>query len=937
MITQRHGNKLIGLLLALFLGAQPLLAPTPALATAADEERSEQYYKEALQFSKEGKANAAIIQLKNALKSNPDHMVARKLLGELYLVTGNPIAAEKEFRSALGRGVKDADLVGKLGRALLMHDKFDDVLKEITADDFDGADKVEILVIRARAHIGLRDIDTAERLFIEARVIKDDDVRPPLGLAQIALTRKDSAKAEEFADTALKINDKSVEALILKGELRRLDRDVAGALGFFDRAIEQKPDNVVARLGRAAALVDLDNSDKALADLQAVFQLVPKHPMANYLSAYILAKRKDYTAAYEALQEAERFLQGHLPTIYLLGAIHYAQGQLEQAAGKLNQYLDRVPGDVGALRMLGATYVRMREPDKAITALAQVIEKTPEDAQVLTLLGGAYMLKGDFNRGAELYEHAARVAPDQAGIRTQLALSQIARGRPGDAAGSLETAVDLDPDAHQAGVLLTLLKLRERRFDEALQAAQKLKEAMPKNPLAPNLIGAAYLGLGNVDKARESFEEALKMRTDFHPARMNLAQIQLAENKFEAAKVHYMKILELSPKNARAMAALAEVSLREKKVDEAVSWLVKAGEASPKTVAARARLIEIYMRENEVPKALIVARELDQGVPNNPQVLEILGRVEAASGEAVNAVSAFQRLVQVDGKSARAHHLLATAQIVTKNIDAARRNLEIAAELDPKYIPGRVALVRMEYSQRNLPRALQLADKLARELPDNPIGETLIGDIRVLQKNYSEAVAVYDRGLAKNDDALLVIRKFTTQRKNGEDKKAIADLSKWLESRDVPGVRQVLASAYLELGRHDESAREWEKLLTTNADDAIALNNLAWLYYRRGDPRGIQYAERALTHAPKSPAVMDTLGWILVQEGQVQRGLDLIRRALDIAPKLGDIRYHLAAALNKLGQHQAARTELRSLLSEGLPFTEKDAALELMKVLDKQG
>jgi hypothetical protein len=43
-----------------------------------------------------------------------------------------------------------------------------------------------------------------------------------------------------------------------------------------------------------------------------------------------------------------------------------------------------------------------------------------------------------------------------------------------------------------------------------------------------------------------------------------------------------------------------------------------------------------------------------------------------------------------------------------------------------------------------------------------------------------------------------------------------------------------------------------------------------------------------------SAAVADTLGWMLVEQGDTARGLELLQEAVAAAPDVHEIRYHLA-------------------------------------------
>jgi Flp pilus assembly protein TadD len=60
-------------------------------------------------------------------------------------------------------------------------------------------------------------------------------------------------------------------------------------------------------------------------------------------------------------------------------------------------------------------------------------------------------------------------------------------------------------------------------------------------------------------------------------------------------------------------------------------------------------------------------------------------------------------------------------------------------------------------------------------------------------------------------------------------------------------------------------------------------------------------AERAYQLAPSDANVADTLGWALVEAGQVEKGLRYLREAQVRAPANPEIRDHLAEALKRRG------------------------------------
>jgi thioredoxin-like negative regulator of GroEL len=68
------------------------------------------------------------------------------------------------------------------------------------------------------------------------------------------------------------------------------------------------------------------------------------------------------------------------------------------------------------------------------------------------------------------------------------------------------------------------------------------------------------------------------------------------------------------------------------------------------------------------------------------------------------------------------------------------------------------------------------------------------------------------------------------------------------------------------------------------------------------------------------------MGTLLVKKGDVTQGLEKLRLAAERAPNQSDIRLHLAKALIKAGDKQAARKELDALTQASNATAEKPAS-----------
>jgi Flp pilus assembly protein TadD len=88
-----------------------------------------------------------------------------------------------------------------------------------------------------------------------------------------------------------------------------------------------------------------------------------------------------------------------------------------------------------------------------------------------------------------------------------------------------------------------------------------------------------------------------------------------------------------------------------------------------------------------------------------------------------------------------------------------------------------------------------------------------------------------------------------------------------------------------------------------------------------------------LALAPHQTEVLDTLGWILLSRGQIERAASLLRQAHQAAPSDLDIAFHYAAALHHNGDDVGAKKVLQPLLKSDNAFATRADAEALSREL----
>jgi Flp pilus assembly protein TadD len=192
-------------------------------------------------------------------------------------------------------------------------------------------------------------------------------------------------------------------------------------------------------------------------------------------------------------------------------------------------------------------------------------------------------------------------------------------------------------------------------------------------------------------------------------------------------------------------------------------------------------------------------------------------------------------------------------------------------------------------------------------------------------------VRSYEAAVAVKPSGELTAKLHAAKTSAGRGAEADSQLQQWLKDHpDDLDALEYAAAENMKIGRSDTAITQYERILQTKPSNAMTLNNLAIAYQRQKDGRAVPTAERAYKLAPNSPLIIDTLGWILIEQGDSARGLELVQRAAASMPGNPEVRYHLAVGLAKSGDKIRARKELESLLAGHENFAQRDDAKSLL-------
>jgi putative PEP-CTERM system TPR-repeat lipoprotein len=893
----------------------------------------EDHLKAGIALHKSGDFKGAEIELKNILQAEPDNGEARYMLGRIQFANGNHQAADKELRKARELGVKDADLAPLHARTLLMLNQPRRLLDEINTGESEKPEtNAEIMALRARAYLALNDSIAAEDELANADALLPGHAETLVSRAFMALARNNPEDALALVDQALAKTEQRAEIWVMKGDLLRVLKRDAEALTAYAKAIALEAGNIPARLASAQLHLEASALEKAEADLKALAKVAPNNVMGRYLEAFIEFRRARFAEADAKLVDVLRTAPNFLPAHLLAGAVKLATGNREAAKMHLDKVLGAAPQHPLARKLMAATLANLGDVDQARKILSS-FEGAGKDPIVDSLQGELALRQGDYALARKHFEKMDASAAQSPKFFTELAASRMGTGDQAGAIAALTKAAELDTASAKPDVLLVLAHMKEKRYDEASRVIDKLEKERPDDPLVQNLRGAIFIAREDKTQARASFGKALQMKPGYFPAASNLALLDMMDKDFKAARSRFEQLLKSAPNESRAWLALAALDAREKNDAAYLKNLEQAKKADGKNIQPHNLLARYWLGKKDGGKAVAAAREgLD--ATGRIEFQELIGLAQLLQKDQASALASFTRWAEGSPANPMAHFRMAQMQIEAKDHAGALKSLEKAISLRPDFVEATQGKALVLGKLGRGAEAIKLAREMQAAKPKAAAGYLTEAEVLLLDKKYSEAGKLFVKAANAAGQGQWLARAYQAYAAAGQSTEGENQLAQWLKAHpDDAQVRHLLATTHLNARRLQDSAEQYRVLVRGNPKDLVAYNNLAWLLGELKDPTAIAISEQAFKLNPENPAIMDTLGWNLINMGQSQRGLDMLRKALSRAPDALEIHWHLASALVKTGDRAQGRKELEKLLEKGRSFPQETEARKLLESL----
>lgn len=761
-----------------------------------------------------------------------------------------------------------------------------------------------------------------------------------LGEGKELYEKSDLIKSAIQFKNALQINPNGIEAQFYLGLIAEKQHNLPVAAAAFERVSTSDPSHVEAN--RKAGQYSLMGGDIEGAKRHAkrLIELEPKHSA------------------------------GHT----LLAAALLASGQVPEADKEVSTALALAPTDTDALVIAAGVQARQSKPDDALRTIEKGLATNPDSVDLLMV---KLKLLFDQKRADDVIAVLRRlhqIDPANPSYTIDLSNQLASSGHLDEAEQMFKEAVSSDnaPDALTSAYANFLIS--RKSLEEAIKEIRTLADHThaSKHVL---LLNQLYLTAGKLPEATALMTDLQKNAPDLDDrlrAGVELARITAVKGDSKSALDQINAILQQDNTNTTALLLRGSIMLSSQRFDEAIADARSVLRRDINSVSGLTLLADSYAASGERNLAIDTLRDLVRIVPANAGVrLKLASLLSSTSpDEALQHIEAAIALRPdaIELQLQKAEFLLRTGSADKAEV--------IGSSLvnNPRYassghrIQGEAALVRSDYSRAiaELTEAQKAGEPFAAVVPalvEAYVRSDKAADAETLlraqiDKNPGDAQSMMllsrmrvQAGHAKDGEDLLH-QAISAQPEDARPYMALLQLLNSQNSNDealalagtalakFPSDHQVATMAAVAADtaeKPDLAKARYEQILAKWPDDLIVANNLAaliadnWASDRELLDRARKLAEKLRNST--NPLLLDTLGWVLVRQGNFDDATVILQKASSLLPSNQQIQFHYAAAMSAKGLKAKAREAFEKALADNPTYRGVAEARELSSAL----
>ena len=258
------------------------------------------------------------------------------------------------------------------------------------------------------------------------------------------------------------------------------------------------------------------------------------------------------------------------------------QARYQEAESLLEVALKSNPKDVRSLSLMGTLCHLTERPAQATAFLQQALELEPQRVSSLLNLGSVHLKAKNFAEARDCFARVVEIDPDSPDGYFNLGLTAQRSGQLAQAGRYYAEALARDPSAVDTAANLAAVRLRQRRYDVALEQTTRILAQDAGHQQARLIHLKALFKLGRIAETQAILVES-QPRLSRNPEFQSLqGDVAFRTGQFATAADSYRAAIALGDSRARTRLDLARCLLEAGDANAAVKVLRETTERFPK-------------------------------------------------------------------------------------------------------------------------------------------------------------------------------------------------------------------------------------------------------------------------------------------------------------------------------------------------------------------
>ncbi len=672
------------LLSTLFL--LPILNLSLIQGCTSDQKKMETYISEADAYYEKGNYNKALIQLKNAVKLNPESIQAQSLLAKTYLNLKDLPSAYKTYLRLEQLEPDNLDTKIQLAGFNLLSKNYSDAQKQVAFILEKDPTHIKALYLKAGILVAKKETpDTVKPIYKTIIDLDPNQAKAHIALSSICLSQKQNEEAEAHLLAARKLKPQNLSICNTLYRLYISTNNPDKAQGLLKQLAADFPENTDALSMLATHYLSKKEADKAVAVLEQAMAADPGN-----IKPHLILARYFNTAGLP--QKAEDYIQKAVaidPDNHELKLLHaefqFRHNNMEKAEALVDALLQDRPGHAPSKMLKGKILTRKNQLPEAIKIFRELVKEEPDSEPYNFWLGSALFQNNRSKEGLPFISKTLELNPNQMQARMIMAESHFKNKDFFIAETEIQHILSKNPDDYDANLLLGNIHSARNELEQAKTIYKRLIEISPENP-------AAWFRLGLVNKQ---------------------------EKKTKAALDNFYKALSLKPTLMDVFTQIISIHAEQKKHKRALKLCNTHLEKVKDSPIAESIILNLKAGTLMALKKRNLAKDaLSMSIEKNPAYITPylnLAGLHKSQGDRTKAMELYKTLIKIRPDQASPHSLLGSLYEKEKKWDQAQAHYKKALDIDPDYIPALNNLAFLYAEQnKNLDEALEFARR-ARE------------------------------------------------------------------------------------------------------------------------------------------------------------------------------------------------------------------------------